>query len=147
MSEPKRQHIIPKCYLKQFVDPHTPTGQEPYVWIFDRGSKKGKKRAPRNILTETDLYTFSGKDGTKNYSLENSLAQIESDYASLFEQKIGQHLPLDAREHLVLCAFVAGMLQRTLKQKANIEGFLIDSYLALNRWSKRMAHRPKRLLN
>jgi len=123
MSEPKRQHIIPKCYLKQFVDPHTPTGQEPYVWIFDRGSNKGKKRAPRNILTETDLYTFSGKDGTKNYSLENSLAQIESDYASLFEQKIGQHLPLDAREHLVLCAFVAGMLQRTLKQKANIEGF------------------------
>jgi hypothetical protein len=87
MSEPKRQHIIPKCYLKQFVDPHTPTGQEPYVWIFDRGSKKGEKRAPRNILTETDLYTFSGKDGTKNYSLENSLAQIESDYASLFEQK------------------------------------------------------------
>jgi hypothetical protein len=122
MSEPKRQHIIPKCYLKQFVDPHTPTGQEPYVWIFDRGSKKGKKRAPRNILTETDLYTFSGKDGTKNYSLENSLAQIESDYASLFEQKIGQHLPLHAREHLVLCAFVAGMLQRTLKQKANFGG-------------------------
>jgi len=121
MSEPKRQHIIPKCYLKQFVDPHTPPGQEPYVWIFDRGSKKEKNRAPRNILTETDLYTFRAKGGTRNYSLEKSLAQIESEYASVFEQKIGQHLPLDAREHLVLCAFVAGMLQRTLKQKANIE--------------------------
>lgn len=123
MSNPKRQHIIPRCYLKQFVDPHTPTGQEPYVWIFDRGSRKGRKRAPRNILTESDLYTFSGKDGTKNYSLEKSLAQIESDYALVFEEKISRHLPLNAPEHLVLCAFVAGMLQRTLKQKENVETF------------------------
>ena len=50
MSEPKRQHVIPRCYLKQFVDPKTPPGQEPYVWIFDRESKRGKKRAPQNIL-------------------------------------------------------------------------------------------------
>src|SRR5579863_4393420 len=108
MSEPKRQHIIPKCYLKQFVDPDTPTAQEPYVWIFDSGSKQGKKRAPKNVLTETDIYTFEGRDGTKNYSLEKSLAQIESDYASVFEEKINRHLPLNAGEHLVLCAFVAG---------------------------------------
>ena len=48
----------------------------------------------------------------------------------------------------MLCAFVGGMLQRTLKQKANIEGFFRSTHIsALNRWSKRMAHRPKRLLN
>lgn len=123
MADPRRQHIVPKCYLKQFVDPHTPAGQEPYVWIFDRGGKNGKRRAPRNILTETDLYTFRGKDGTKNYSLEKSLSQIESDYASVFEDKIRRHVPLNTSEHVVLCAFVAAMLQRTIKQKENIEGF------------------------
>ena len=42
------------------------------MWIFDRGSKKGKKKAPRNILAETEFYTFSGKDGTKNYSLKKA---------------------------------------------------------------------------
>jgi len=35
-ADPKYQRIIPQCYLKQFVDPGTPAGHEPYVWIFTR---------------------------------------------------------------------------------------------------------------
>lgn len=123
MSEPKSQHVIPQCYLKQFVDPKTPADQEPYVWIFKRDSKKGKKKAPKNILTETDLYTFKGKDAGKDYVLEKTLAQIESDYASVYERSICHRVPLDQKEHTILCAFVAAMLQRTMKQKQNIEDF------------------------
>ena len=124
MSKPKNQHIIPQCYLKQFVDPHTPRGQEPYVWIFDRGNKKGKKKAPRNILSETDFYTLKIKTGEKDYSIEESLAQLESEYSSVFEKKIKLKTPLDDYDHIVLCTFVAAMLQRTQKQKENIEGFI-----------------------
>jgi hypothetical protein len=123
MSEPKSQHVIPRCYLKQFVDPNTPAGQEPYVWIFDRKSKRGKKKAPKNILIESDLYTFEVKNGKKDYALEKNLSQIESEYASIFEKTISRRVPLNEYEHVVLCAFVAAMLQRTLKQKENIEGF------------------------
>jgi len=125
MFEPKTQHVIPKCYLKQFMDPNTPAGQEPYVWIFERDSKKGKKRAPKNILTETDVYTFKGRDAGKDYVLEKTLAQIESGYASVFENSISRKIPLDQTDHAILCAFVAAMLQRTLKQKQNIEGFVV----------------------
>lgn len=121
MSEPKSQHIIPRCYLKQFVDPHTPIGYEPYVWLFERGNKQGKKRAPENILAKTDFYTLKLKNGEKDYSIEKNLAQIESDYASVFEHKIKDKKPLDYDEHVVLCAFVAAMLQRTLKQKERVE--------------------------
>lgn len=124
MSEQKNQHIIPQCYLKQFVDPNTPPGQEPYVWIFDRGSKKGKKRAPKNILTETDFYTLKIRTGKKDYTIEKTLSQIESEYSTVFEKKIKYKLPLDDRDHIYLCAFVAAMLQRTIKQKENMEGFL-----------------------
>ena len=109
--------------MKQFVDPHMPAGQEPYVWIFDRHSKKGKKKAPKNILTETDVYTFEGKDARKKYALERTLAQIEGDYASVDERSICHKIPLNQKEHAILCAFVAAMLQRTMKQKQNIEGF------------------------
>lgn len=123
MSQPKSQHVIPRCYLKQFVDPNTPPSQEPYVWIFERKSKRGKKRAPKNILTETDLYTFEVNDGKKNYALEKSLSQIESEYASVFENVISQRVPLNENEHAAVCAFVAAMLLRTLKQKENIEVF------------------------
>lgn len=117
MSEPKNQHIIPQCYLKQFVDPNTPVGYEPYVWIFERDTKTGKKKAPKNILAETDFYTLEGGD----YSIEKTLAQIESEYSVIFEKKIKNKLPLTPYEHTIFCAFVAAMLQRTLKQKEHIE--------------------------
>jgi len=123
MNKRKNQHIIPQCYLKQFVDPNTPPGQEPYVWIFERDNKKGKKKAPKNILSETDFYTLKVKSGEKDYSIEESLSQLESEYSSVFEKKIRYKIPLNDYDHIVLCAFVAAMLQRTLKQKENIEGF------------------------
>ncbi|HEX5412374.1 MAG TPA: DUF4238 domain-containing protein [Terriglobia bacterium] len=123
MSVPKSQHTIPQCYLKQFVDLKTPPGQEPYVWIFERNSKKGRKRAPKNILTETDVYTFKGKDGGKDYVLEETLAQIEGDYTTMYERTIIRKVPLNQKEHVILCGFVAAMLQRTMKQKENIEDY------------------------
>lgn len=124
MSEPKNQHIIPQCYLKHFIDPNTPKGYEPYVWIFERDKKTGKKKAPKNILSETDFYTLKTNIGGKDYSIEKSLSLIESEYATVFDKTIKNKIPLTDYEHLILCAFVATMLQRTLKQKENIEGFL-----------------------
>ena len=115
-ADPKNQHTIPKCYLKQFVDPKIPSNFGPCVWMFERESKHGKRKNVRSILTETDIYTFQG-----DYSIEKSLAQLESEYAVIFDKQIKNRLPLDPFEHAVLCAFVAVMLQRTLKQKEHIE--------------------------
>ncbi|MDP3769374.1 MAG: DUF4238 domain-containing protein [bacterium] len=119
MSEPKNQHIIPKCYLKQFVDPKTPSNYGPCVWIFERENRVGKRKNVRSVLTGTDIYTFQG-----DYSIEKSLAQLESEYAVIFEKKIKNKIPLNPYEHAIFCAFVAAMLQRTLKQKENIEHFI-----------------------
>ncbi len=45
MAEKKKQHIIPKCYLKSWCDPVTPAGQQPYIWRISRdGSTKRKKK-------------------------------------------------------------------------------------------------------
>jgi hypothetical protein len=124
MAGPKNQHIIPRCYLKQFVDPNTPANHEPYVWIFERGTRKGKRKAPKNILTGTDFYTLQLRGGDKDYTLEKTLSQIESEYAAVFDKKIRHRIPLDDYEHVVLCVFIAAMLQRTTKQKENIENFI-----------------------
>lgn len=113
MSIPKNQHTIPKCYLRQFVDPKIPSNFGPCVWIFKRESKRGKRKNVRSVLTETDVYTFHG-----DYSIEKSLAQLENEYAVIFEKKIKHKLPLNPYEHAIFCAFVAAMLQRTLKREA-----------------------------
>lgn len=129
MANPKNQHTIPKCYLKQFVDPNVPSNFGPCVWIFERESKQGKRKNIRSVLTETDVYTFRG-----DYSIEKSLAQLESEYADIFERKIKNKLPLTSYEHAVFCAFVAAMLQRTLKQKEHVEGFM-DQMIG---WAKQL---------
>lgn len=144
MNKPKNQHIIPQCYLKQFVDPNTPPGQEPYVWIFDRGNKKGKKKAPKNILSETDFYTLKVEDGEKDYSIEESLSQLEGEYSSVFEKKIKCKIPLSDYDHIVLCAFVAAMLQRTPKQKENIEGFFDQLIKIVDDLEKAHGAKPKK---
>ena len=145
MNKPKNQHIIPQCYLKQFVDPNTPSGQEPYVWIFDRDKKKGKKKkTPKNILSETDFYTLKVEGGEKDYSIEESLSQLESEYSSVFEKKIKYKIPLNDYEHTVFCAFVAAMLQRTQKQKENIEGFFDQLIKVADDLEKAHGAKPKK---
>lgn len=123
MSKPKKQHYIPQSYLREFVDPNTPSGQEPYVWIFNKGERKGRKKAPSNIFTETDLYTIKLKSGEKSYVIEETLSSVESKYAAVFREKIKQHLPLSPEEHILLCVFVAIMLRRTIRYKDNVERF------------------------
>ena len=122
-NKPKRQHYVPQCYLREWVDPITPTGQEPYVWIFDRGSRRGRKKAPSNLFTETDLYTLHLTAGGKDYTIEEALSSLEGRYAVVFRTKIVNRLPLTNDEHTILCTFVAVMLQRTLRHRDMIGKF------------------------
>jgi len=124
MSNQKKQHSVPKCYLREFVDPKTPDGYEPFIWIFDKNGKNKRKKAPKNVLTSKNIYTISIAGKTKDYSIEKGLSSIENDFAILFRQKIKNLLPLSEEEHISLCIFIATMLQRTVSQKANLEHFL-----------------------
>lgn len=87
-NKPTKQHYVPECYLREWVDPQTPAKQEPYLWIFNRGEKTGKKKAPSNIFTETDLYTIKLASGQKNYIIEETFSNIESQYAVIFRKKL-----------------------------------------------------------
>ena len=37
----KKQHFVPRTYLKAWCDPNVPAKHEPYVWIFQRDSREG----------------------------------------------------------------------------------------------------------
>jgi hypothetical protein len=50
--------------------------------------RKGKRRAPSNIFTGTDLYTLHHKSGKKNYAIEETLSNLEGRYATVFREKI-----------------------------------------------------------
>ena len=145
---PTKQHYVPRCYLAGWLDPKTPASQEPYVWVFNRGERKGRKKAPSNLFAETDLYTLKLDAGEKSYEIEETLSALESRYAAIFQEKIKKFFPLTEEEHIFLCAFVSVMLQRTLRHRDNLERFineLIEHSEALERAHEIPPHESDRL--
>jgi len=82
----KRQHFVPTSYLKAWCDPNTPPGQTPYVWVHTADGSDKKRRAPENILSEADYYTFHKASGERDLFLERYLGSVESTFPALETQ-------------------------------------------------------------
>jgi hypothetical protein len=121
-DKPTKQHYVPQCYLREFAHSTTPAGKEPFVWIFDKHGKNKRRDKVKNVLASNDLYTIKVQ-GKKNYAIEQTLADLESKYAEVFRTTIKNKQPLSEEQHVILCAFVSAMLQRTLRHKDNLERF------------------------
>ncbi|GAP13164.1 hypothetical protein LARV_00915 [Longilinea arvoryzae] len=109
----KRQHYIPTSYLKSWCDPTHPRNQKPYVWMFSKDGSIGKRKSPKKIFYEKDLYTIRAQDNNRDLTLEYNLSRIENKFFTLRKEKISKHLMLSFEEHLYLCMFVAAMHGRT----------------------------------
>ncbi len=117
-SNPKRQHYVPACYLREFVDP-----RDGLLWVFSKDGKNVRRQKPEKTFTSNHLYTIN-ISGNKDYRIEQTLSNIEGNYAGIFQNKIKKKLPLTDYEHIILCVFVAAQLQRTLRMKKNHENFI-----------------------
>lgn len=109
----KKQHYIPRCYLKAWCDPHTPSKQTPYVWQFSKDGSQVKKKSPENIFYERDMYTIAEADGRRNLVLERGLAGLETQFSTIRDTKLKHRRTLEPADHLILCTFVAAMDART----------------------------------
>jgi len=119
-NKPTKQHYVPQCYLREFVDKKTASKKDPIVWVFDKDGKNRRKDKVKNVLASNDLYTLKF-NGHKSYVIEETLANLEMRYAQIFRENIQNNLPLNEEEHIILCAFVSAMLMRTLRQKDHME--------------------------
>src|SRR5215211_6045079 len=109
----KRQHYVPLSYLQAWCDPKCPRGQAPYVWLTPVAGGPPKKKSPKKILRETDMYTVVGKSGGRDLSIERGLSRIEGKFARIRRDKLDKRLPLTLEEAAVVCMFVAAMFGRT----------------------------------
>src|SRR5262249_24247660 len=139
-NKPTKQHYVPQCYLREFADPTAPANKEPGVWIFDRNGKNRRRDKVKNVLASNDLYTIKIQ-GKKNYAIEETLAELESKYAEVFRTTIKAKKPLNEEQHVILCAFVSAMLQRTLRHKDNLERFY-DELIAATEAFETAHHLP-----
>ena len=86
MSTPKLHHYVPQMLLRRFTD------DRGRLYIFNkRCPDKGILHlTPRQAFAENHLYTMRDLDGSKNYSLEYTLARIEEVADRIIEKLICQ---------------------------------------------------------
>lgn len=109
----KRQHYVLHSYLQAWCDPKFPKGQAPYVWLTPVDGGVPKKKSPKKILRETDMYTIVGKSGERDLRIEKALSHLEGKFARIRRNKLDKRLPLTAQEAAFVCMFVAAMYTRT----------------------------------
>ncbi|NNE47245.1 MAG: DUF4238 domain-containing protein, partial [Rhodothermales bacterium] len=125
MAEKKKQHIIPECYLKSFVDDTPPAGvsmelYEPAVWITDKSLKEAsRRRAPNNVLWKNRYYNLEA-DNPSRPRIEEELAWLEGRYAKVLEALRRRH-ELSVRQAIEIALFVAVLFGRTNSFISNMQ--------------------------
>jgi Protein of unknown function (DUF4238) len=132
VSDPKRQHWVPRVYLKHFATPESSgTGKE-RLWAFSRDkSSPAKLLCPSVELVAVEKFLYSPKnpDGSRDYSVEKKLAELEGTIGVLWPKLTTMEIGLTDSVRKILSLFVATMyLRHPLRRTEMIElhGRLVD---------------------
>jgi len=87
-NRPKNQHWVPRFYLRYFATPETRTRgkDKPQIWMFSNDETDGDERLTnvRNVCTRRYLYSPTDRSGQRDWALEEKLAGLETQLASLW---------------------------------------------------------------
>lgn len=113
--EQRRQHFVPACYLKAWLDPSAPktSTNNPYVWLFDKKGEHPKAKAPEKIFRESDMYTLTTPDGGHDLRLEHGLGTVEAHFTKVRTSKFNFKRALTEDDWLWACLFAATAHNRT----------------------------------
>ena len=122
--EQRRQHFVPACYLKAWLDPSAPktSRHTPYVWLFDRKGENPKAKPPEKIFRESDMYTLTAPDGGRDLRLEHGLGTVESNFTRVRTSKFNFTRPLTDEDWLWACLFIATAHNRTASNRDHFLG-------------------------
>ncbi|MBB4570093.1 MULTISPECIES: DUF4238 domain-containing protein [Rhizobium] len=110
MSErTKRQHVVPRFYLRHF------TQEDGELWTHDCVTGSARKTTPEKTAFETNIYTPTGEDGARIDVIEDTLAKIESQAAKIYPELLAFR-PLTPVAKLDFAAFLATMFARSPAQ-------------------------------
>ncbi len=117
----KDQHWIPQSYLKAWADPDA-AEPGPRVWRFSKDGERSAKKSPKGIFFEEELYTIQLADGTRDLRVEHGLAGLESEFVEIRDTILHNDKAPDARQDLLLRAFIAAMHSRTRAHLGHWQG-------------------------
>ncbi len=107
MSNPTRQHYIPRVYLKNF------TNENDKVWVYDKHEQSLKELSTKDTTLEKNLYTITDTEGNKDFSIEKSFSEVESATGPIISKVIKQET-ITLKEKAQLSLFIALLENRTV---------------------------------
>ncbi len=108
----EKQHFIPQFYLRGFTDPATPPGHEPYVWVADLKARIVRKKSPKSIAAQTNLYEWQSLPASAPRA-EDLFQHFEGKTAPLLHTLEVGRPPQTPEERFVLATHLALQLART----------------------------------
>ncbi|WP_194725444.1 DUF4238 domain-containing protein [Noviherbaspirillum malthae] len=131
-----KQHFVAQCYTKPWHDPDSVgTKMTPYVWVFDKDGSVAKRRAPINLFTETDIYTFLAPDGSRDLWLEHGLQELEDKFTRIRNKTFFRDVWPDAEQTAWLLSFVSTAHLRT----RSFRNFHADQWRGIRQRMEEMA--------
>ncbi len=130
MSAPKRQHLLPKFYLRGFCnheshkkDTHRQIGDSCWVWVHDREQGVILRRGIKKLSTQTHYYSTETPTGEPDTSPEEVLAGIEGRVAPVIA-RLRPGIMLSAQERTHLAVFAASMKFRASGYRPFFEAYV-----------------------
>jgi hypothetical protein len=111
------QHWVPFSYLRAWCDPASEHPQILTSGDFQKDGSEVKAKAPQNLFRESDMYTFTDRDGHRDLTIEQGLSRLEDRFKRLRRSKITRGEPLTDEDKATLFLFVATARFRTPRSR------------------------------
>ncbi len=110
MALSRRQHYIPRFYLRSFAA--TPLGEA--IWVYLRSGRRWERRTTRGIGWCRDIYTVSGSSGKRTDSFERLLGEeVEAPASPALRKAAETPEVLTVHEREAIAVFMAVTFART----------------------------------
>jgi hypothetical protein len=110
LSDPKRQHWVPRVYLRYFATPESQNSGKETLWAFSRDKKSPAKLlcpSVESVAVEKYLYSPKNPDGSRDFGLEKKLGELESTIGELWPKLTTMQIGLTDSVRKIVGLFIA----------------------------------------
>lgn len=95
MNKPRRQHWVPRLYLRAFATPDTVGEEDPDVWLFHKDEGDPFRTSISNVAATSFLYSHRTTSGERDFDVEDRLSSLESSLAPLWRRLADEFVDLE----------------------------------------------------
>lgn len=132
MSKPKKQHWVPRFYLKEFSTDESHSKKESQVWIFSKNKGDPKIVNIKDVAAKRYLYSPKDENGDRSWKMEEELASLEGLISQIWPTFANGYLDLNNQSYRkIISLFLATLYWRhpkRLPEQEKMQNWFIDFY-------------------